>query len=410
MMWGMEVGWGTGISIAAGTAFIDAAYLYWGLLRLPRGCLRLLAAVPAVVSYAILPLIFDRQSHMLGVGIYFCFFTWVSTVKLILLCWDKGPASEPWVLERYLRFTVVMHLPIHVTRRERVVKQKLRKASWLKKLTEAETGVYLAARCVIKLLVMAGLVQIYAHRSSIPLAALELAYAVNLYLFVTVVLEGLAALSAAVCQVELEPHFDNPFAASSLEDFWARRWNLLISGLLKESVYEPALLLLTKGRPHATPGSQAADTSSAPAAAAAVDGPDPKPSASLRQRKAQRSSQGTGNQSVGKAGPSRGARFCAMFLTFLVSGIMHELAVFYMTSYLSGEMTAFFTLHGVATGLQVACKPYMREAGIKLPRWLSVLLTLSFTFTTAMWLFFAPMVASKADIRLTSEIVALLAV
>uniref|UniRef100_A0A2N9ISK3 Uncharacterized protein n=1 Tax=Fagus sylvatica TaxID=28930 RepID=A0A2N9ISK3_FAGSY len=37
----------------------------------------------------------------------------------------------------------------------------------------------------------------------------------------------LGALGLALVGVELEPQFDEPYLATSLQDFWGRRWNLM---------------------------------------------------------------------------------------------------------------------------------------------------------------------------------------
>ncbi|SPT15871.1 unnamed protein product [Triticum aestivum] len=39
--------------------------------------------------------------------------------------------------------------------------------------------------------------------------------------------------------METEPQLDRPYLASSLRDFWGRRWNLMVSAILRPSVYDP---------------------------------------------------------------------------------------------------------------------------------------------------------------------------
>ena len=39
----------------------------------------------------------------------------------------------------------------------------------------------------------------------------------------------------------LQPHFDSPYLATSLRDFWGRRWNLTAANTLRFLVYEPIL-------------------------------------------------------------------------------------------------------------------------------------------------------------------------
>lgn len=94
--------------------------------------------------------------------------------------------------------------------------------------------------------------------------------------------------------MEMEPQFDRPYMASSLRDFWGRRWNLMVSAILRPSVYEP-----------------------------------------VRARR-------------GKA--------TAAMATFVVSGMMHEAMVFYnRLQPPTGEMLAFFVLHGACCVAEELC-------------------------------------------------------
>lgn len=55
--------------------------------------------------------------------------------------------------------------------------------------------------------------------------------------------EGIAATVSPLLGIELEAAYDKPFLAHSLANFWGQRWNILISDLLRVSVYDPVLLL-----------------------------------------------------------------------------------------------------------------------------------------------------------------------
>lgn len=50
---------------------------------------------------------------------------------------------------------------------------------------------------------------------------------------------SLAAL--VVLNVQLADNFDRPYLATSVEEFWAKRWNLVMGTELREMVYEPII-------------------------------------------------------------------------------------------------------------------------------------------------------------------------
>lgn len=74
--------------------------------------------------------------------------------------------------------------------------------------------------------------------------------------------------------------------------------------------------------------------------------------------------------------------------SFVVSGLRHELMFFYTGRVKpTWEVMWFFVLHGVCLVIEVVVK---RKCGAKwrLPRVLTVLMTVTFVMVTASWLFF----------------------
>jgi hypothetical protein len=97
-------------------------------------------------------------------------------------------------------------------------------------------------------------------------------------------------LSASFCLIffdlSVEPSFDSPFLSSSFADFWGKRWNLVISNLLRDAIYIPT---------------QNATSS----------------------------------------------RLLAVFFTFLTSAIMHELLFYYASNQWLGIWFEFFFVQGL---------------------------------------------------------------
>ncbi|KAI3933888.1 hypothetical protein MKX01_028214 [Papaver californicum] len=108
-----------------------------------------------------------------------------------------------------------------------------------------------------------------------------------------------AALAVLILGLDdLEPQFRDPFISTSLQDFWGRRWNLMATNILWLAVYLPIRSFCT--------------------------------------------------HIIGR----KWASLPAILFTFWVSGIMHELIIYYLTRvYPSWEVTCFFVIQGVCTAL-----------------------------------------------------------
>lgn len=97
----------------------------------------------------------------------------------------------------------------------------------------------------------------------------------------------------------------------------------------------------------------------------------------------------------------------AVFGTFVVSAIMHELIFYYLGRVRpTWEITSFFLLHGICLMVEIAVKKQLKlRRG--LPRLFTGLLTVGFVMFTAFWLFLPPLLRCHADIRAFEEYAAL---
>lgn len=275
------------------------AYVYYGVMKLPRGCIRLLAALPLVAFYASVapgfPTVFER-------GIYSFFFIWATSFKIVLLCWDDGPAADPWAVASFPRFLAVMNLSLQIKRQkfgDRSTKTKNRVTTpsitidsingssagvveasdrecssatrrhgsdidtsvsvaesrssdsknqgWiaaLKGVDESQEMHTVVIRLLFKFVCVMVMTYSFDYRASMPIGLLYFLYSFYIYVVCSLIFEGIAAVVSPLMGIELEPSFDKPFLAHSLADFWGKRWNLLVSNLLRVSVYDPVLRLL----------------------------------------------------------------------------------------------------------------------------------------------------------------------
>ncbi|KAJ6385248.1 hypothetical protein OIU77_028436 [Salix suchowensis] len=158
-----------------------------------------------------------------------------------------------------------------------------------------------------------------------------------------------AVLARNLLGLELEPQFNEPYFATSLQDFWGCRWNLVVTSILRPTVYEPIRAI--------------------------------------------------GSHLVGR----KWAPLPAVFATFVVSAMMHELIFFYLGRVRPNwEISWFFLLHGFCLTAEIAIKKVLNDRW-QLPKTISTILTVGFIMSTGFWLFFPKFVEYKVDVRAFEE-------
>uniref|UniRef100_A0A803P9F3 Wax synthase domain-containing protein n=1 Tax=Cannabis sativa TaxID=3483 RepID=A0A803P9F3_CANSA len=158
-----------------------------------------------------------------------------------------------------------------------------------------------------------------------------------------------AGLARAVVGLEVEPQFNEPYLSTSLQDFWGRRWNLMVTRILRHTVYQPTIGLIS----------------------------------TLMGRK--------------------WASIPAIIATFLVSGLVHELMYFYLSRVPpTWEVTCFFVLHGICLTVEIILKKALGDTW-RVPKVMSRMLTIGFVMLTGFWLFFPQFLRCKADVKLVQE-------
>lgn len=312
-------------------------YCYSAVAEIPKGTLRLLALLPIFFFLTILPL---KLSSIHLVGPTFFFLTWLCNFKLLLFAFGKGPLAQPWNL---LQFTSVACLPIKPQSPDRTCDPP-------KDALVVPRNVLFATKVVL----LALLIKAFEYRSYVHPYIVLAFYCIYLYLELEIVLAICAIPARALLGFELEPQFNEPYLATSLQDFWGWRWNLMVTTILRPTVYHPVQCLF------------------APV---------------------------TGHKS---------ATLPAAIATFAVSGLMHELIYYYLTRVRpTWEVTWFFVLHGVCVAAEMYAK---RRMGTRWRLHLAVsrLLTLAFVAVTGAWLFFPQLTRNGVDETVIGEIYGLL--
>ncbi|KAM0020382.1 putative long-chain-alcohol O-fatty-acyltransferase [Helianthus debilis subsp. tardiflorus] len=304
---------------------------------IPKGTTRLLALSIVTCLFLWFPLKLTTM-HLGGLTSFFI--AWLANFKLLLFAYGKGPlSSDPPI--PLSRFVPMACLPI------KIASTYSRSESPIQ-----ETKITAKKGYLVKLSLFGMLLKVYDYNQYIHPKVMMSLYCFHIYFMLEIVLDMVAYVARTVVQMEFEPPFDEPYLATSLQDFWGKRWNRMVTSILHPTIYDPVR------------------------------------SISLRfvSRK--------------------WASLVAIFTTFLVSGVMHEF-IFYNIGRLkpSGEVTCFFLLHGVLVSIEVCIK---RMGLLHLPTIVSRPLTLGCVLITCFWLFFPPFLRFKPEVRGCQETVAFL--
>ncbi|XP_026390157.1 long-chain-alcohol O-fatty-acyltransferase-like isoform X2 [Papaver somniferum] len=131
--------------------------------------------------------------------------------------------------------------------------------------------------------------------------------------------------------IDVDPPFGNYFFLStSFQDFWGRRWNLMVSSILRSFVHEPVRHIIRRSW----------------------------------------------------------GLYVAIIVTFFVSGLMHELLIFYVfRKQPCWDVLVFFILNGICLAVEMKVKKSLNGKW-QLNQLFSILLTNGFLVCSSFWLLF----------------------
>ena len=307
---------------------------------IPKGKLRFLTLSPVLYLFTILPL---QLSTVLPTGITAFFITWLTSFKLILFTFDLGPLSSnpPKPLPLFLSFAC---LPI------RGITQKQAYPSNQNHHKPSKEKLHLYLLPIKALLFGVLLIGLNDHKQKLHPTVVVGLYCSLVYLLVDVVLGLCNIVVNAAFGIELELPSDEPYLSTSLHDFWGRRWNIVVTQLLRHTVYIPVRSALSKTM----------------------------------------------------LGP-QWASVPGVLASFLVSGLMHELLFYYVTrAPPTWKITCFFVLHGGCVVVEFCVMKWLGHKG-RLHWAVSAPITVAFVVATAAWLFFPPLLRDGADERSLKE-------
>ncbi|XP_050208702.1 acyl-CoA--sterol O-acyltransferase 1-like [Mercurialis annua] len=320
------------------TVIISLCYSYTIGKYFSKPTKRFVLILPVVSLFLYLPL--NLHSPHLG-GTTAFFIAWLANFKLLLFCFHKGPLSSDPNISLPL-FVAVSCLPIKISKNSSQTTQthdpKLKNGF---------------VNYAIKGILVAVMVRGYDYSDRMNPNLIPVLYAFHVYFLLEIILAVTAFLARAILGIELEPQFNEPYLSTSLQDFWGHRWNLMVTSILRPTVYEPTRFIFTRfiGRTWAT--------------------------------------------------------LPAVFGTFVVSAVMHELMFYYLGRVKpTGDISVFFLLHGFCLTAEIALKKALNGRW-RLPGLVSGFLTVGFVLTTGFWLFFPKFVQYKIDVKAFEDYAAL---
>ncbi|KAI3841427.1 hypothetical protein MKW92_010758 [Papaver armeniacum] len=329
------------------TVLISLSYCYFISRNIPKGFLRFFSVLPIIFIFTYLPL--SVSSMHLGGSIGF-FLGWLANFKLLLFALDKGPlsciTSDSGSSGSLQLFIFVACFPIKIKNNKQ--KPSCHDHDNCIQLNKPKSHLYYATQALL----LAVIPRVYAYKENLPQIFMLLLYTFHMYSGLEILLAMTASLARFFLGLELEPQFDDPYLSTSLQEFWGRRWNLVVTGILRPTVYEPVRLICTD---------------------------------------------------IFGRNLSRGM---AVLATFVVSGLMHESMFFYMCRiFPTWEVFCFFTLHGICLITENSVKELL-NGRFRVPSLVSRPLTLGFVAVTCFWMFIPVLGRCKIDVRGNEELVA----
>lgn len=219
------------------SVFASLTYCY-ALRRMTQpGPVRLVSVLPITALFLLLPL---RLSSMHVGGSTAFFIAWLANFKLLMFAFGKGPLASPNPPVSLLNFIAVACLPIKIQQNPPST------AGHKANAEKPQKGRKSALNYGIKLLLLWVMLRLYDYSDQLPQVLIWFLYSFHIYFCLEIILAVVAVVAQTALGMELEPQFNEPYLSTSLQDFWGRRWNIMVTSILRPTVYEPVLSVSTR--------------------------------------------------------------------------------------------------------------------------------------------------------------------
>ncbi|XP_062118195.1 acyl-CoA--sterol O-acyltransferase 1-like [Humulus lupulus] len=333
---------------------VSLSYCYVIGKIVSKGTKRLVSIIPILILFLLLPLNFT--SINCG-GISGFFISWLANFKLLLFAFGKGPLALDPPKTSLAHFIAYTCFPIEIRNYQNTLDSKGENKGHPSPKTPKQGQKWVIIYAIKGLILAILVTSVFGYKNYMHPKVILFLYSLYIYLILDLILATTTALARAVNGTELEPHFNEPYLSSSLQDFWGRRWNLMVSRVLRPTIYKPTLGFWAR-----------------------IIGP-------------------------------KWASVPAIMATFMVSGLMHELIFFYWCRvWPTWEPMLFFVLHGTCLSVEIVLKKAVGTATNdtwRVPRWISGPLTVGFVMESCFRLMFPHVLRCKTDLRLLGEYAAI---
>ncbi|XP_071703849.1 probable long-chain-alcohol O-fatty-acyltransferase 5 [Rutidosis leptorrhynchoides] len=307
------------------TITISLSYCYFISSKFPKGIYRFISLIPIFFIFTILPL---SCSFVFTTAIAFSFTTWLTNFKLIRFAFDldQSPYHPSMSLDKFIIYT---SLPIK------------------SKNSQISSPKNSRFKFVFQSIIFTLLVRIVLYcKGRVHPNFISFIYGWLLFLQIDIVVSMLNFVLHVLTGLELQQPSNQPYLATSLQDFWGR-WNLLVNHAMRYTVYKPVVYILSN---------------------------------------------------------YEWAPLAGVLASFFISGLMHELYVYQLARVApTWHMTSFFILHGICVVVEMIIKRSLRGKGLRVPDIVATLLMNVFVVVTGVWLFVPPFIIGRIDVEFLKD-------
>nr|GEX94705.1 long-chain-alcohol O-fatty-acyltransferase-like [Tanacetum cinerariifolium] len=209
------------------------SYCYLIPVRISNDIPRLLSILPIIATFFILPLSFSIVHLTFPT---FFGLVWLANFKLLLLAFNRGPLASKSRLP-FLVFIFTALLPINPKKPDK----KMSRPDSSDKVDATQAPSHKPIVLAFKAVILAIIVCSYEYKDKFNHNVINVLYFFHMYLGMELAFAFTALLVkfSLGFNFELEPQFNEPQLATSLQDFWGHRWNLMSSSILRLTVYNP---------------------------------------------------------------------------------------------------------------------------------------------------------------------------
>ncbi|KAI6704618.1 hypothetical protein NL676_007580 [Syzygium grande] len=183
---------------------------------------RLFFFLPMILLFLLLPL----RLTTISLGSLTAFFVaWLCNFKLLLLAYGKGPLVPPPP-------SPPLSLPLFIAIALLPIKISPSTGSGASKNSSGD-GLKSPVNYVAKCLLVVSFFPLYQRSDYVHEKVMLMAYSIHMYIGLEVALAAIGVVAGWLIGAAVEPRFDEPYLATSPQDFWGRRWNLMVTSILR---------------------------------------------------------------------------------------------------------------------------------------------------------------------------------